>query len=176
MNVTSSATLAPMPLVAAYTASKTTIEGFTASLARELEAFDGSVRRGRRHRLRHQRAGPAVPLVAALAVGSPRRHTLSRSAPSDRPIVALVLGVGGLRGFAHVGGLRALEEAGIRPDIVVGTSAGSVVEAACASAMTRTEIEAAALGVKVSSLLDFTFSSGGRIRGNKLASWESQKV
>jgi short-subunit dehydrogenase len=40
VNVTSSATLAPMPLVAAYTASKTAIEGFTASLAHELDAFD----------------------------------------------------------------------------------------------------------------------------------------
>lgn len=40
VNVTSSATLAPMPLVAAYTASKTAIEGFTASLAFELEAFN----------------------------------------------------------------------------------------------------------------------------------------
>ncbi len=39
INVTSSATLAPMPLVAAYTASKTAVEGFTASLAFELAAF-----------------------------------------------------------------------------------------------------------------------------------------
>jgi NAD(P)-dependent dehydrogenase (short-subunit alcohol dehydrogenase family) len=39
VNVTSSATLAPMPLVAAYTASKTAIEGFTASLAHELAGF-----------------------------------------------------------------------------------------------------------------------------------------
>ena len=40
VNVTSSATLAPMPLVAVYTASKMAIEGFTASLALELEAFN----------------------------------------------------------------------------------------------------------------------------------------
>jgi short-subunit dehydrogenase len=40
VNVTSSATLAPMPLVAVYTASKTAIEGFTASLAFELRSFD----------------------------------------------------------------------------------------------------------------------------------------
>jgi NAD(P)-dependent dehydrogenase (short-subunit alcohol dehydrogenase family) len=39
VNVTSSATLAPMPLVAAYTASKTAIEGFTGSLAHEIGAF-----------------------------------------------------------------------------------------------------------------------------------------
>jgi NAD(P)-dependent dehydrogenase (short-subunit alcohol dehydrogenase family) len=44
VNVTSSATLAPMPLVAAYTASKTAIEGFSASLALELEAFDVRVK------------------------------------------------------------------------------------------------------------------------------------
>ncbi len=44
INVTSSATLAPMPLVAAYTASKMAIEGFTASLALELEAFNVRVK------------------------------------------------------------------------------------------------------------------------------------
>jgi NAD(P)-dependent dehydrogenase (short-subunit alcohol dehydrogenase family) len=44
VNVTSSATLAPMPLVAVYTASKTAIEGFTESLAFELEAFNVRVK------------------------------------------------------------------------------------------------------------------------------------
>ena len=47
VNVTSSATLAPMPLVAVYTASKMAIEGFTASLALELEAFNVRVEAGR---------------------------------------------------------------------------------------------------------------------------------
>ena len=44
VNVTSSATLAPMPLVAVYTASKMAIEGFTASLAHELDAFNVAVK------------------------------------------------------------------------------------------------------------------------------------
>jgi NAD(P)-dependent dehydrogenase (short-subunit alcohol dehydrogenase family) len=44
VNVTSSATLAPMPLVAAYTASKTAIEGFTTSLGHELNGFDVRVK------------------------------------------------------------------------------------------------------------------------------------
>ena len=44
VNVTSSVTLAPMPLVAVYTASKTAIEGFTGSLAHELGAFDVRVK------------------------------------------------------------------------------------------------------------------------------------
>ena len=44
VNVTSSVTLAPMPLASVYTASKTAIEGFTASLAHELQAFDVRVK------------------------------------------------------------------------------------------------------------------------------------
>jgi len=88
-----------------------------------------------------------------------------------RPVVALVLGGGGLRGFAHVGALQALEEAGIRPDIVVGTSAGAIVGAAYASGMSPAQIRAAALDVKVSSLLDFTWSASGIIRGRNLAKW-----
>ena len=44
VNVTSSVTLAPMPLVSVYTASKTAIEGFTGSLALELHAFNVRVK------------------------------------------------------------------------------------------------------------------------------------
>ena len=45
------------------------------------------------------------------------------------PRVALVLGSGGPRGFAHIGVLKALEDAGIRPDIIIGSSVGSMVGA-----------------------------------------------
>lgn len=98
------------------------------------------------------------------------------SAPSPdgtegRPTVALVLGGGGLRGFAHMGVLRALEEAGIKPDIVVGTSAGAVVGAAYASGLSSSQIEEAARGVRLSSLVDLTISSSGIIRGDSLAKW-----
>jgi len=99
-----------------------------------------------------------------------------RAAPSNvvgpgRPTVALVLGGGGLRGFAHVGVLHALEEAGIKPDIVVGTSAGAVVGAAYASGMTPGQIESTARNVELSSLVDLTWASGGLVRGDKLARW-----
>ena len=46
-----------------------------------------------------------------------------------RPVVALVLGSGGSRGFAHVGVIKVLEGAGIRPGIVVGASSGALVAA-----------------------------------------------
>lgn len=101
---------------------------------------------------------------------------VGRTAPPEvvgpgRPVVALVLGGGGLRGFAHVGVLHALEEADIRPDIVVGTSAGAVVGAAYASGMTPDQIESTARRVELPSLIDLTWASGGFMRGDKLAKW-----
>lgn len=88
-----------------------------------------------------------------------------------RPIIALALGGGGLRGFAHLGVLRALEEAGLRPDIVVGTSAGAVVGAAYASGKTLEELASSACAVKLSSLIDLSLGSGGIMRGRHLAAW-----
>lgn len=90
---------------------------------------------------------------------------------TGKPTIALVLGGGGLRGFAHLGVLRAMDEAGIRPDIVVGTSAGAVVGAAYASGLSTQEIETIAGGVKLTSLIDFTFSKSGLMRGDNIASW-----
>ncbi|MDO5035439.1 MAG: patatin-like phospholipase family protein [Porphyromonas sp.] len=54
--------------------------------------------------------------------------------------IGLALGGGGARGFAHVGVLKYLEENGIHPDIVSGTSAGSIVAAAYAMGHTAEEI------------------------------------
>ena len=85
--------------------------------------------------------------------------------------VALVLGGGGLRGFAHIGVLRALEEAGIRPDIVVGTSAGALVGAVYASGASAAQIEQAARELDVTGLIDWTLDSRGLMRGEHIANW-----
>lgn len=90
---------------------------------------------------------------------------------TGKPSIALVLGGGGLRGFAHLGVLRALDEAGIEPNIVVGTSAGAVVGAAYASGLPARQIESIAREVKLSSLIDFTFSKSGLMRSDHIASW-----
>ena len=58
--------------------------------------------------------------------------------PKPAPKIALALGGGAARGFAHVGVIKALEAQGIYPDIVVGTSAGSVVGALYASCLLYT--------------------------------------
>ncbi|MGH8722965.1 MAG: patatin-like phospholipase RssA, partial [Burkholderiales bacterium] len=86
-----------------------------------------------------------------------------------RPKIALALGAGGARGWAHIGAIRALNEQGIRPDIVCGTSMGSLVGAAYAAGeLERLEQWALSLGWRdVFGLMDFTLR-GGLIRGKKL--------
>ncbi len=59
----------------------------------------------------------------------------------DRPKTALVLSGGGARGFAHIGVLKALEEIGFYPDMIVGTSMGALVGALYASGNTPAQIE-----------------------------------
>lgn len=63
--------------------------------------------------------------------------------PQPRPKVALVLSGGGAMGIAHVGVIQELEKLGIRPDIVVGTSMGSIVGGLYASGMSGTDLQRA---------------------------------
>lgn len=64
------------------------------------------------------------------------------------PRVALVLGGGGLKGFAHIGALRALEERGVRPTLIAGTSIGALIAAAYVRGLTIAQMEARALSLR----------------------------
>lgn len=83
--------------------------------------------------------------------------------------IGLALGGGSARGWAHVGVIRALDEAGIRPDLVCGTSIGALVGAAYAAGeFDRFEQWLTGLGVKdVLSLMDVSLS-GGIFKGERL--------
>lgn len=59
---------------------------------------------------------------------------------AEDPVIALVLAGGGALGFAHIGVIKAVEEAGVEPDIVVGTSIGSIVGALYAAGYTADEM------------------------------------
>jgi len=65
---------------------------------------------------------------------------------------ALVLGGGGMKGLAHVGALRALEERGWLPEVIVGTSIGSLLGAAWANGFTTAELTDVALGLERSDV------------------------
>ena len=87
------------------------------------------------------------------------------------PRLALVLGGGAARGFAHVGVIQVLEEAGIKPDLVVGTSAGSLVAAIYASGKTGMQLQQIAIDMEEAMLTDWSLPLFGRgmLRGEALA-------
>jgi NTE family protein len=85
------------------------------------------------------------------------------------PRIGLALGGGAARGFAHIGVLQVLEEAGVVPSVVVGTSAGSLVAALYASGKNGAELAALALAMDESALTDWSYPGRGLIRGEALA-------
>lgn len=85
--------------------------------------------------------------------------------------LGLALGSGSARGIAHIGVLKALERAGIRPDVVTGTSMGAVIGAMYAAGKDIAEIERIALGFDVRSLLslaDVTILRGAILSGERV--------
>lgn len=88
--------------------------------------------------------------------------------PPKPPVVGLALGGGAARGFAHIGVIEVLEEAGIRPDLVVGTSAGSLVAALYASGKSGAQLAALAASMDEAAITDWSFPGRGLIRGEAL--------
>jgi NTE family protein len=95
---------------------------------------------------------------------------------ADRPLIAFVLGGGGARGFAHTGVLKVLDDAGIRADLVVGTSAGSLVGALYAGGIRNDALLETALAVQREELIDFAFPHRGFIEGNRLQTYIDQAL
>lgn len=87
---------------------------------------------------------------------------------SEKPVVALALGSGGDRGFAHIGVIKVLEANNIDVDIVLGTSAGSVVGALYAGGYSGAGLEKLALEMDREQLKDYDFSRRGYVRGEQL--------
>jgi NTE family protein len=101
------------------------------------------------------------------------------SAPAPAPKkekVALVLGGGAARGFAHVGVIKVLEANGVMPDVIVGTSAGSLVGALYASGMNAFELQRVALSVDESTFADWTLAGRGLIRGEAIAQFVNTQL
>ena len=92
--------------------------------------------------------------------------------------LGLALGGGAARGFAHVGVIAVLEEAGIRPQLVVGTSAGSLVAALYASGKTSAQLQQTALNMEEVAITDWILPIIGRgmFRGDALAKYVNELV
>jgi NTE family protein len=98
--------------------------------------------------------------------------------PKRPPVIGLALGGGAARGFAHVGVIQVLEEAGIHPKLVVGTSAGSLVATLYASGRTGAQLQQVAESMEEASITDWTLPlfTRGMIRGEALAHYVNTLV
>lgn len=92
-----------------------------------------------------------------------------------KPRVALVLGGGGPRGFAHIGVLKVLEREGIVPDVVVGSSIGALIGALYANGMPVAEMEDLAMNLNPLEFLSLSLS-GPRANGRAIEDFINQRV
>ncbi len=136
------------------------------------------------------RRASLAALLAALAACSvpmlaPQQPVVVPPAVEPAPVVkpvpkpprlGLALGGGAARGFAHIGVIQELEEAGVKVDLVAGTSAGSLVAALYASGKTGKEMQTLAEGMDEGAITDWSFPLRGLIRGEALARFIRDKT
>lgn len=109
----------------------------------------------------------------------PTQETSSPPTAERREVrLGLALGGGAARGFAHVGVIQVLEEAGIRPSHVAGTSAGSLVAALYASGKTPDELLRVAESMQEAEITDWMLPilNRGALRGEALAKYVNTQV
>ena len=121
------------------------------------------------------------PLILAGCAGLGGGSAVPETSPlvSTRvPRIGLALGGGAAKGFAHVGVIAVLEEAGLRPSYVVGTSAGSLVAALYASGKSSAELQKAALAIEEVAITDWMLPLVGRgmFRGDALGRYVNEAV
>ncbi len=116
-----------------------------------------------------QTAPVAPPVVPPVVVAPPPVADVTPPAPPRPPRIGLALGGGAARGFAHIGVIQVLEENGIRADLVVGTSAGSLVAALYASGKNGAALNELADGMDETAFTDWSFPGRGLLRGEALA-------
>lgn len=120
-----------------------------------------------------------LALATVLSAGCATAPSGSPPVEAPRPRVALALGGGGARGFAHIGVLRVLEQEKIPVDLVVGTSVGALIGALYADTGRVLDAELAALQVRKEDLFDYgalSLLSGGLVKGEKLERFVTSHV
>ncbi|MGN6528966.1 MAG: patatin-like phospholipase family protein [Burkholderiaceae bacterium] len=119
-----------------------------------------------------------APASVASAVAAAVTAPVAVPRPTRPPRIGLALGGGAARGFAHIGVIEVLEENGIHPDLVAGTSAGSVVAALYAYGRSGRELAEMANKMDESAITDWSFPllDRGVIAGNALAEFIRESV
>ncbi len=103
-------------------------------------------------------------------------HTEAPHIQKLPPKIALALGGGGARGFAHIGVIKALEAQGIVPDIIVGTSAGSAIGALYAAGYTGFQLQKMSIPMKEGKVMDVSWPDRGLFTGKPLENFVNSAV
>jgi NTE family protein len=117
----------------------------------------------------------AATLLAACSATPPvipSTPVIARTSPK----IALVLGGGGTRGFAHVGVIKALEAQGIVPDIIVGTSVGSAIGALYAAGYSGFQLQEISIPMKEEKVIDWSWPNRGLFIGKPLETFINKAV
>ncbi|PKO32242.1 MAG: esterase [Betaproteobacteria bacterium HGW-Betaproteobacteria-7] len=125
-----------------------------------------------RNRRRLLSAGAAL-LLGGCTLLRPEAPPATTSRPRK---VALVLGGGAARGFAHIGVIKMLESQGIVPDIIVGTSAGAVVGALYAGGFDAFAMQKIAQQLDEKIFADWTLVGRGLLKGEALQEFINQHL
>jgi NTE family protein len=97
--------------------------------------------------------------------------------PPPQPAkVAIVLGAGAARGFAHIGVLKILEARNVPIHMVVGTSVGSLVGSLYAFGYNAFQLQTLALALVRDDLVDLTLPDNGFVKGEKLENYVNRLV
>lgn len=124
--------------------------------------------------------GLCLAVLLSACTGNELKPTATVIAPPIAPPrvlkIALVLGGGAAKGFAHIGVIKILEAQGISPQIVVGTSAGSVVGAVYASGYSGVALQEVAMDLDESTVGDLTLPNRGFIKGEGLQNYINKLV
>ena len=120
-------------------------------------------------------AGCAVA-PTPVVVAPPEAVVPPKTIPAPPPKIALVLGGGAVRGFAHIGVIKVLEAQGIVPDMVVGTSAGSVVGVLYAAGYSGFELQKIAFRLDEDTVGDWIIPDRGFIKGEALQNYVNKAV
>ena len=108
---------------------------------------------------------------------SPEDMTSPPPPPLPKPAkIALVLGSGSAKGFAHIGVLKILETNRIPIHMIVGTSAGSLVGSFYAAGIGSFQLQQLASSVDKGDIMDFVFPDNGFIKGERLADFVSHNL
>ncbi len=140
-------------------------------------------RLGGRFKQAGQRLGMVLMLFVLTACSS--LDPIKPQEPGARPVterrevkLGLALGGGAARGFAHVGVIQVLEESGLKPSLVVGTSAGSLVAALYASGKSPSDLVRVAESMQEAEITDWMLPilNRGALRGEALAKYVNAQV